>query len=118
MAQGEDDIERGTIAPKREARDHDRPLAPSPTFGERLATVGLDSDLFYGPGGVDKNEECHVNLANLHRMMLHGLQMDLITAVARINLEKTVDDSQRSSIRALIREYGELSCLIPGKCNF
>ena len=106
MAQASEDIERGRIASQEEARE----CPPNTAFDERLATVGLASDLFYRWAGNREKHEYHVNLGNLHRVMLHGLQKELVDEVAEINRKATVDKAQRDKIRILLRDYGESGC--------
>ena len=106
MAQAPEDIERGRIASQQDAREGQ----PNSAFDTRLATVGLASDLFYQWVGNKKKREYHVNLGNLHRMILHGLQKELVDMVAEIDRKGTVNKIQRDNIRVLLRDYGESGC--------
>lgn len=79
------------------------PLEPNRIFGQRLAAVGLE-DVFYTPSR-DPDERI-IDLPNLHRMMLHTLQRDLIEEVGKIRCSGTVSSEQATRIRTALSTYG------------
>lgn len=74
------------------------------TFGQRLAQVGLP-DVYYVPKRFPG--QLHINLGNLHRMMLHSLQREFVEEVSKIRQAKTVSQDQTKTIRAALSSYGE-----------
>lgn len=73
-------------------------------FGQRLAHIRLP-DLYY----VDARfpDELHINLPNLHRMMLHSLQRELVEEVSKIRQTVTVGQEQARTIRTALSNFGE-----------
>ena len=102
MAQKSEDIERGRFAGQQQAEER---LSYS-TFDQRLARVSV-SDLFYERAGDTVKGDYNVNLGNLQRMILHGLQKELVDEIAGIKTKEAVGKIQRDRINILHRNYGE-----------
>ena len=97
MEQKSEDIERGRFAAGQQAEER----LPHSTLDERPATVSV-SDLFYKRAGDTGKGEYNVNLGNFHRMILPGLQKELVDEFAKTKTKEAVDKNQRDRIRVLL----------------
>jgi hypothetical protein len=97
------DVETGIRDPKlpdgRSGGLH-RSIRP---FEQRVAEVGLE-DVFYSRS----ENEHEINLGFLHRLTLHGLQKELADEVGKMCRANKIDEAQMKTLRAALRDYGEL----------
>lgn len=102
---GRSDIEQGR-QPAHERSRNPPPMDPGDqAFAQRLSAVGLE-DVFYEPGRFPG--EMHINLGNLHRMMLHHLQREIVEEVSKIKVAGSVDGTQARRIMSALGSYGTL----------